>query len=132
MVALAEVAMDELDAAVEAAVSEATSNAEGLRLSLAAMLPLGNRQLFLSEEPLDHVPEIKARWEADREEMVAAIKGAQAEGAFDRTVPPEWIAASYDAVLYAGWEAIRDGDLTARQAADLAWRTLTTGLGPTA
>ena len=49
--ALTETAMRELDEGVARAVAPATSWTASLRLSLEAIIPLANRQLFLEKEP---------------------------------------------------------------------------------
>jgi len=40
-----------------------------------------------------------------------------------------WIVQAFDYLLMAAWESVRAGDVTRAQAADLAWQTLTCGLG---
>ncbi|MEM6636398.1 MAG: helix-turn-helix domain-containing protein [Pseudomonadota bacterium] len=130
MVALAHQAMEELDTAFDDATRDAASYAEALRLGLAAMIPLGDRQLFLASEPVDRDPEIAARYRDDLAELAKTVDAAKEEGAFERHIPTDWIVKSYEALLFAAWEALRDGELTAAQAADLAWRTLTRGTAP--
>ncbi|MCY4334201.1 MAG: hypothetical protein OXC60_05955, partial [Litoreibacter sp.] len=50
------------------------------------------------------------------------------EGAFDATVPTEWIVEAYENLTYAAWSLVRSGEATPKQAAELAWRTLSRGL----
>ncbi len=128
MVALARTAVDELNAAIEMAVAGATSHTEGLRRALAATIPLAERQWFLAHEPVLEDPAVAAAYQADRKELHNEIDAAKAEGTFDDAVPTRWIAESYENLIYAAWALVRDGELTATQAADLAWRTLTEGL----
>jgi len=128
IVELAKVAIEELDAAVQAAVKDAPSWTASLELSLHAVIPLANRNWFLAQERSDQNPEIAAAVAAQRAELVEAIEEARKEGAFAPDVPTSWIAASYDNLIYTAWEAVRDQELTPKQAASLAWRTLTTGL----
>ena len=126
---LALVAMEEMDEAVYAACEDVRSHTEALRLSLAALIPLGDRYGFLSLEPLDGDPEIAAAYQLQIDEMRAAVEQAKCEGTFDRAVPTAWITQAYDNLLYAAWESVRAGEATHAQAADLAWRTITKGLG---
>lgn len=126
---LARIANDEMDAAVEAACAPVTSYTEAARKSLQALIPLGDRFGFLALEPIDNDPDLKASYERQKretEDMVAAAKG---EGLFDTSIPTSWIVQAYDHLLFAGWESVKAGETTPDQAADLAWRTLTTGLG---
>ena len=128
MVALARTAQDELNEAVETAVAGATTHSEGLKLSLAAIIPLANRQWFLAHEPVDADPEVANAYKADLEELEAEIDAAKEEGTFSKDVPTKWIVQAYENLTYSAWALVRDGEATPNQAADLAWRTLTEGL----
>lgn len=132
MSALALQAMIELNEVVDAATAGAQSYSEALKLSLNAIIPLGDRQLFLASEPVENDPAIAAAHRRDMDELRHAIEAARGEGLFAPDVPTGWIAQAYEALIYAAWTMVRDGDATPRQAADFAWRTLTSGLtGPT-
>ncbi|MEM9168610.1 MAG: helix-turn-helix domain-containing protein [Pseudomonadota bacterium] len=128
---LALVALDEMDAAADKACEAAETYAEALRLSLGALIPLGDRYGFLANEPFDDDPAIAAAYERQMSEMRDMVEDAKREGAFDRDAPTAWIVQAFDHLLYAAWESVKAGDATHAQAADLAWRTLTTGLGRT-
>ena len=127
--ALARFAIQELNAAIDEKTKGATSHAEGLRLAFEAMVPLGARHWFLTQEPVERDPEIAALMKRDMEALRAEIEAARAEGLFAPDVPTAWIAQSYSALVYAAWTMVQEGEATPRQAADLAWRTLTGGLG---
>jgi len=129
MVELARTAVRELDAAIDTAVADAPSHSEALRLSLKAIIPLASRQWFLAREPVEDDPGVTADYERQMRELSDAIDAAKSEGCFGADVPTAWIAQAYDGVIYAAWEMVRAGDATPNQAAALAWRTLTTGLG---
>ena len=128
MIALAKQAMAELNDAVDAATANAVSHAQALRLALDAIIPLANRQAFLSSEPVQNDPQIAAAYQHDLAQLRNEIDAARGEGLFSPDVPTEWIAQTYDALIYAAWQMVRDGHATPRQASDLAWRTLTLGL----
>jgi AcrR family transcriptional regulator len=129
MVALAHTAMRELDEAVDAAVADAPSYTEALRISLEAIIPLADRQWFLARESVEHDPEVMAAYRRQLKELADAIDAAKAEGSFSAEVPTSWIGQAFDHLVYAAWESVRSGEATANQAAALAWRTLTAGLG---
>ncbi|MGI9373064.1 MAG: TetR/AcrR family transcriptional regulator [Hyphomicrobiales bacterium] len=129
MVALAHTAVAELNAAVEAATKDAQSHTDGLRRALTAIIPLAERQWFLTHEQLEHDPEIAAAYDADMKELEAEISAAKAEGAFDPELTDRWIAITYENLIYSAWTLVRDGEATPSQAADMAWRTLTRGCG---
>ncbi|MDA7949379.1 MAG: TetR/AcrR family transcriptional regulator [Hyphomicrobiaceae bacterium] len=128
MVALAREAMVELEAAVGAATADAPTYTEGLRLALAAIIPLADRQWFLAHEPVEQDPDIARAYQQDRAELAADIEAAKAEGGFAKDIPTPWIAETYENLIYAAWTLVRNGEATSAQAADLAWRTLTRGL----
>ena len=127
--ALALTAIEEMDAAAEAACADATSHEDAFRRMLTVLIPLGDRHGFLSREPVDDDPAIAAEFQRQTDETREMVEGAKAEGLFDPAVPTAWITQAFDHLLYAAWESVRAGEATHAQAADLAWRTLTHGLG---
>ncbi|SFL02541.1 TetR/AcrR family transcriptional regulator [Shimia haliotis] len=129
LTAMAIQAMRELDDVFETAAAEAETYTEALRLGMAAMIPLANRAHFLEDWPSVNSPALAAETERQKHEMIHAIEQAKSEGGFAPDVPSAWIAQSFDALLFAAWEMVKSEDATPKQAADLAWRTLTTGVG---
>ncbi|MEM6619281.1 MAG: TetR/AcrR family transcriptional regulator [Pseudomonadota bacterium] len=128
MNALSLVAVKELDQAVAAATADAQTAAEALSLALHSIVPLANRQWFLSQEWHDLSPEVDAAHAFGRGELHATFEAAKREGAFGRHVPTRWLIEAYENLIYSAWSLVRSGDATPKQAADLAWRTLTLGL----
>ncbi len=126
---LALVAIDEMDEAVESACANAQSATEVLRLSLAALIPLGDRHGFITQHPIENDAEIAEQFRQADDATREMVEAAKTEGLFDASVSSDWITHVYNALLYAGWESVKQGETTAQQAADLAWRSLTTGLG---
>lgn len=126
---LALIAIEEMDDAAEAACETASSYSDAFQRMLTALIPLGDRHGFLAREPIEDDPDIAAEFERQMNETRAMVEEAKREGLFDRGVPTAWITQAFDHLLYAAWESVKSGETTHRQAADLAWRTLTTGLG---
>ncbi|MEM1132044.1 MAG: helix-turn-helix domain-containing protein [Pseudomonadota bacterium] len=126
---LGKTALEEMEAAAEAACANVPSHSEALRCTLEALIPLGDRYRFLMREQIEDNPEIIAELDRQQREMHDMINAAKDEGLFDTTVPTAWIAQAYDNLLYAAWEAVKAQDLTPAQASTLAWQTLTQGLG---
>ena len=91
-------------------------------------MPLANRQWFLAHEGLEADPEIAAAYTASLEELRRDGDEAKKEGTFDPQVPTAWIVEAYENLTYAAWSLVRSGEATPKQAADLAWRTLSQGL----
>ncbi|MEL6568257.1 MAG: helix-turn-helix domain-containing protein [Pseudomonadota bacterium] len=127
--ALALIAIEEMDNAAEAACAEVTTFREAFQNTLKALIPLGDRHGFLAREPIEDDPEIAKAFARQKRETHDMIEGAKTEGVFDLAVPTDWISQAFDHLLYAAWESVKAGETTHGQAADLAWRTLTLGLG---
>lgn len=126
---LAQIALKEIDQACEQACDGLQSAAEMLQSIFHALVPLGDRHGFLSYETVPSNSILHSefhRQDRETEELVAAAKE---EGLFDPGVPDSWIAEAFDYLLYAAWNNIRAGQATTNQAAELAWRTFTSGLG---
>lgn len=126
---LAHIAINEMDEAVESACQNAQTAEQVLKLALQVLIPLGDRHGFLALVPMEHDEALQAEFERQTRETEEMIDAAKDEGTFDRTVPTAWLVQAYNYLLYAAWEAVRLEESTTRQAADLAWRTLTSGLG---
>ena len=129
MRALAKIASQEMDEAVETACADATSYSEVARLALQALIPLGDRHGFLALEGFADDPEMLAAFEREQKETAEMVEAAKGEGLFDPSVPTSWIVLAFDHLMYAGWESVKAGETTHEQAATLAWRTLIHGLG---
>ena len=126
---LARIAVEEMDQAVEETTKDAVSYGDAIRLSFEAMIPLGDRHGFLASEPIDDDEHLSAEFKRQRHETEEMVEAAKREGVFDATVPTSWIVQAFDHLLFAGWESVKSGETTPKQAASLAWRTLTSGLG---
>ncbi|MEM7219725.1 MAG: TetR/AcrR family transcriptional regulator [Pseudomonadota bacterium] len=126
---LARRALQEMEDAVALACADARSAGDGLRRSMAALIPLGDRHGFLAHEQFEHDESIEQSFASIQSETARWIDAAKGEGEFDPHIPTEWISRAYDYLLYAAWDSIRLEETTPSQAAVLAWRTLTSGLG---
>ncbi|MEM1075583.1 MAG: TetR/AcrR family transcriptional regulator [Pseudomonadota bacterium] len=128
MHALAKTALAELEDAVQHETADASSYAEAFRQSFHAIVPLANRQWFLAHEDLEDDPAVAAAYAESHAELLRDIEAAKTEGIFDPMLPTAWIANVYDNLVYAAWTLVRSGDATQKQAAELAWRTLKSGV----
>ncbi|MEM8616850.1 MAG: helix-turn-helix domain-containing protein [Pseudomonadota bacterium] len=126
--ALALIAIEEMDAAADAATAGAPNYTTAFQRMLSALIPLGSRHGFLALEPIEGDPEIADAFARQQRETSELIDACKAEGLFELTVPTDWISQVFDHLLYAAWESIKAGETTPKQASDLAWRTLTRGL----
>lgn len=130
MVALTLTAAKELDAAVDEATAHCQTYTEALEAALTVILPLAARHMFLATEPANQDPRVAEVYATQSRDLAHDIDMAKAEGAFDPHVPTEWIVQAYENLIYAGWAMVVAGDATPKQAAALAWRTLTKGTCP--
>ncbi len=128
---LALIAIEEMDAAADAASADAQSYSDALRQTLQALIPLGDRHGFLAREPLETDSDIAAEFKRLDRETNELVEAAKQEGLFDSGIPTAWITQVFDALLFAAWESIKLGESTNVQAVELAWQTLTLGLGAT-
>lgn len=126
---LALTAITEMDAAAEDATQDAASYSDALKATLEALIPLSTRHGFLANEPVGDDPELLREYARQQAELRELVDAAKSEGLFDSHVSSEWIIKTYEYLLYAAWESVNEGETTPAQAANLAWRTLTAGLG---
>jgi len=127
--ALALLAIKEIDQAVEQASANSMSAKAALKDIFVALIPLGDRHGFLAHDSIEPDQLVQAEFDRMQRETEELVAAAQAEGAFGSDVPISWIVRSYDYLLYAAWESVGAEDVTIKQAAELGWRTLTSGLG---
>lgn len=128
-VELAKVALRELDEAVDKATEHAESYTEAVKLMLEAVIPLADRQWFLLHEDLQGNEELDSEYQRQAAETQDLIEQVKQEGGFDKDFPTAWIAAMIDGVVMSAWEFIGKGEATAKQACELAWKTLIQGVG---
>ena len=126
---LAQTAIAEMDSAVEEACRDSVTAGAALRDALTALIPLGDRYGFLMHEPLDTDETLSAEFGRQQRETEELVLAAVEEGVFDPAVPVSWIVRADAYLIYTAWEGVREEEVTPTQAADLAWRTLTAGLG---
>ena len=126
--ALSVCANDELNQAVDEATVNSQTATDALYAALCAMVPLASRQWFLAQNWQDADPDVAAAYESSLRELGETLDAAKSEGFFASNVPTAWLVEAYENLLCAAWSLVRSGEATPKQAADLAWRTLTNGL----
>lgn len=129
MMVLSKTAYEEMDEAINTATASANSHGTGLKLALEAMVPLANRQWFLSFQSVQFEGELAVANDEGRQELEAAIDAARAEGVFRQDVPTPWLVHAYENLVFAAWTMVKNGEATPKQAAELAWQTLINGNG---
>ncbi|MCY6381077.1 TetR/AcrR family transcriptional regulator [Hoeflea prorocentri] len=120
-------AVREIEDAARKAAAGARSHTEALEAIMTALVALGDRQWFLAQERTADGADEPYR-EKQEHEFLQLLTEVQKEGLFPERCPVEWAAKVFDHLVYAAWIQVRDGHATPKQAARLAWSTLTAGL----
>jgi len=121
-------ALQEMEQAADEASQDANSYSQALHNIFVAMIPLGTRLWFVSQQHIHTSAEVEAEAARQEKDMRKAIRKAQQEGLFHPDCPLDWIVQSYDHIIHAAWEMVRQQRLTTDQAAQLGWQTLIQGL----
>lgn len=120
-----------VDEALDGLEARSTDAVDYLVRSFEALVPLGASFHFLHAE-IAVLADREFRAELDRQLADAAelVRALKREGAIERSVPEAWAVATMDALLYAAWQTVTDGELSARDAARFASDTFLMGLAP--
>lgn len=130
LAALADDAMDLVEQAYREARLDDGPMTDALRRLVALLVPLGPRLDFLlRERSLDDDAAVTARYAELERPLVALFRRGGLEGAVRTDLPPWWLASGATGLVSAAWEAVADGRLAPRDAADLVVTTLLDGVG---
>lgn len=110
-------------------MSDAASATDALRLSVEAMIPLGDRYYFLTRLPVMEDEEVNRHIKRQNSEMLMLIKAVQQEGSIDPKLPANWAVAVFNGLIYTAWQVMAEEGLSTEDAASLVFRTLLNGLG---
>lgn len=121
-------ASTELDEAATFAAKGARSHGHALEKIMAAVIELGDRQWFLARESESVEPHNAEYANRQKQDFRRLMENARDEGLFPQSCPIEWAIAAYDHLIYAAWIMVREGEVTPKQAARLAWVTLISGM----
>ena len=121
--------MEEMKAAVRAAVEPRAAPAERLRAMFEAVIPLGDRYGFLAFESADDEA-VRAGYREQLRWTASLVDDLKAAGEIAPEVPSRWVTAQIDQLVWTAWKGVSDGYLDASQASGLAVRTLFDGLRP--
>ncbi len=124
-------AIERTDAAVAPVFSQGLSSEDALLGMLEAIVPLGDRYHFLANEGIQD-PEVAEQTRRQTQETAEFVERAKRDGLFAAGLPTPWIVAAIDALVWAAWDTVREGTVAPRDAASLAFKTLTRGLAPEA
>ncbi|MBP2321040.1 AcrR family transcriptional regulator [Kibdelosporangium banguiense] len=131
--ALINAAVADSMAAIEQAVAEARiddgSPLEAVRRLVTAYLHVGDRLVFLFNDP--HVMRgygVEAGADPGPDPVLDLIQRGQAEGVFDTEVSPQWIRHVLWALVYTGIDEVGNGTMSRHGVASTVMRTLERGI----
>ncbi len=120
-------AIERTDAVVAPLLAEDLSSEDLLLGMLEAIVPLGDRYHFLANERIED-RKVARETERQTRDMEDFVEQAKKDGLFAAGMPTPWIVASIDALVWVAWATVREGTVAPRDAASLAFKTLTRGL----
>ena len=122
-------AIERTDAAVAPVFAQGLSSEDALLGMLEAIVPLGDRFHFLSNEHVED-EEVAEGIRRQARETASFVEQAKVDGLFAPELPTAWIVAAIDALVWTAWATVREGTVAPRDAASLAFRTLVRGMAP--
>lgn len=128
--ALARQSLLETEAMLSPVAEAGLQGRAAIEAVILGMAPLADQFHFLLSlwEIAEGDTEVTAIYEGQLAQLAQRVKEAQAEGSIDRELPVAWVVSSLDALLYASWWMVREGQCDARQAAEWVNRTLFRGI----
>lgn len=120
--------MDEMDRAVLAAESADMRSADRLASMFTATIPLGDRYSFLQHQYATN-EDVRSRYLAQLDWLNGLVVALKAERTIADDVPDYWLVSQIDHLIWTAWRAVRDGNITVRDAVALAMRSILHGLG---
>ncbi|WP_161606744.1 TetR/AcrR family transcriptional regulator [Myxococcus xanthus] len=97
---------------------------------VGALAPWGDRLRFLLVvSELSQEPSLKDTEARVDEQIMRILLRARDEGVLRQDLPSAWLFATFEALLYAAWTAVAQGDLAANDAARTLHETLLHGHG---
>jgi len=117
--------------AAERADLAAGEPADACRRLLAALVPLGAQFGFLLREGdrLERLPAVRERMDRLAAAVHGVVRRGRRAGQFRSDLPAAYQERLVMAAVFTAWEAVRDGLLGARLAADAAADALLAGIG---
>jgi AcrR family transcriptional regulator len=127
-------AYDEAGATIAACRLDEGPATDALRRLIEGLVAVGDRYRFLQNEAEGEpagAPRSK-REDRLRQPVLAMIERGQKSGEFSSDLPPRWVARTLGALIPAALRAIGDGEISAKDAALILYRTTLRGITPPA
>lgn len=126
--AIKERCITETNAAVAALDDPEMPAAERLLNMLTAVIPLGDRYNFLSQEAVTDTA-LRSGYRAQLDWLTDLVALLQSDGVIARDLPVSWVVAQIDQIIWTAWCEVSAGRLAPSDAPELGMRTLINGLG---
>lgn len=102
---------------------------QAFALMFEALVPIGDRYHFLSNEAWLLSDEVVAREVTRQARSTAAlVQGAQAAGEIDPSLPASYVTRQFDAAIYVAWSTVEGEELETAEAVRLGMRTFWRGV----
>lgn len=125
-------AIQATDDATAHVMTAATSSLDALRLTIEAIVPMGDRYYFLIRQPSISDEQVIGQLNRQNNELKMLIQASQQELGIDRDIPADWVVLAFNNLIYAAWQMIGEQQVAAADAATWVYRTLIHGLAPQA
>lgn len=121
----------QMDEALAPIVEESLTGVKLLKGLLEALIPFGDLYYFLLlERTFDQDPEIQALSRQDEQAWAELMDHLKEEGVVAVEVPTSWAISVVESLIYTAWSSVREGHIASREAPDLVFHTILSGLGP--
>ncbi len=129
---LREIALDsihKMDAALAPLYQMNLSAEDGVLKMFEALIPLGASYHVLAYSDLMQFEEVAQAYQQQLSELQQYVQDLKRDGVIALDVPTAWGVQMIDLLIWGAWAAVADGSIAPNDAAQLAFRTLTKGLG---
>jgi len=117
---LALLCFDETDEVLRPIKTAGLKGLAAIVASIEVIVPLADRFRFLmslaSAASTDH--QVNQTYQRQLNELISYVEAAKQAGEISKSLPTEWVVASYDAMLNAAWSLIQHKTLTSDKATE--------------
>jgi AcrR family transcriptional regulator len=122
---------DVIDEATAPIEWKARSAMDAMRMMFELVMPLTREFQFLMnlERVVENEPQIAAINKKQQDELIELVEYGKNKGEIDPALPTSWILNLIEGLFYAGWVQLQQEGSKPKAVAELAFRTLSQGIG---